>query len=122
MILSNKIRKMSDPEKMQYFLEKVVDMDPNTRQARELLMEITALAKDTPVNQFLEKFQLEGSFDENTTPPCVKIKLPNREELFVIDINDPTRKDFKDPQPVEKPVAASFLTPEELKELEDYHE
>jgi hypothetical protein len=53
MVLSDKIRNMKDPEKMQYFLEKLVDMDPETRQAKELLGEISKLAKDTPIDKII---------------------------------------------------------------------
>lgn len=122
MILSDKIKKMKDPEKMQYFLEKLIDMDPSTRQAKELLNAITQLAKDTPVDQFLTKFNLSGSINNDTTPPSININIPGHADPLVIDINDPTRKQFVDPKPEEKKPATSFLTPEELKELNEYHD
>jgi len=120
MVLSDKIRNMKDPEKMQYFLEKLVDMDPETRQAKELLGEISKLAKDTPIDKFLEKFNLSGSINDKSTPPSVIINIPGHADPFVMDINDPTRKDFIDPKPVEKPPVSSFLTPEDLNALNSY--
>ena len=120
MVLSDKIRNRKDPEKMQYFLEKLVDMDPTTRQAKELLGEIAKLANGTPIDQFLTKFNLSGSINNESTPPSVMINMPGRSEPFVIDINDPSKKDFVNPQPVEKPPVSSFLTPEDLKALNSY--
>ena len=122
MVLSDKIRNMKDPEKMQYFLGKLVDMDPSTRQAKELLNAITEMSKGVPIDQFLTKFNLSGSINNDTTPPSISINIAGHSEPFVIDINDPTKKEFIDPQPVEKPAVSSFLTPEELKELENYRE
>ena len=122
MVLSDKIKKMKDPEKMQYFLEKLVDMDPSTRQAKELLNAIANLAKDTPVDQFLTKFNLSGSINNDSVPPTISINIPGHSDPFVVDINDVNKKQFVNPQPVEKPVISSFLTPEELKELNEYHE
>ena len=113
-------RSMSDAEKMKYYLQRVVESDPSTRQAKEFMKQITELAQGVPIDKFLEKFNLDGEYDATSTPPHISINIPGHDDPLVIDINDTNRKQFKDPKPEAKKSITSFLTPEELKELNDY--
>lgn len=117
MIITDKIRNMSEPEKMKYFLNKLITLDPHTRAAKEVITIISDLAKGVPIDQFLTKFELTGKIDLKTTPATISINIDGRPDPLVISVVDPSKTDLKDAKPEEKKPIKSFLTDDEIKSL-----
>ena len=122
MIINDKIRKMSDSEKIVYFLQKIQENGHN-RSGEEMLKEITKIIAGTPLDQVIDKFGLKGKIVEGTKdkPTTLSIELPNG-ATFDIEVNIQDKKDFIDPQPVEPQPIRPLLSPEEIEEIKNIHE
>lgn len=116
-ITTNKIKNMSDPEKMQYYLKKIQDLGEDNVNVKEIVISISNLAKNTPIEEFLSKFGLTGSINTSSTPATISIDIPGSKDPLVLAINNSDRKDFVDAQPVEKQPVSSYLTPSEIEEI-----
>lgn len=122
MIINDKIRKMSDVEKMHYFLKKIVDNGIDSNITKECIKNISELAKGIPTKDFLSAFELTGQIDLESDPPKVIIDVPDTTKQLTMDIVATSKKDFKDAHPIEKLPISSYLPEDELKELEHPHE
>jgi hypothetical protein len=124
MILTDKIRNMSDGEKIVYFLKKVVENGHN-RNSEELLQEVSKIMQGVPVDQVLEKFNLEGEFMKNldsvTKPAMLRIKL-DKDSYIDLDITDIDKKKFVHPEPIDPIPITPMLSPEELEDIKKIHE
>lgn len=116
-IINDKIRHMTPPQKMKYFLTKLVDPTLSKHQKEDITLQVSVLAKDVRLDKFLDTFELQGNLDKSTSPALLTVQL-SPEQSITLSLNEMDRKDFKDahPEPEKRPIQ-SFLTEEELKEL-----
>lgn len=124
MIINDRIRNMSDSEKMKYFLNKLIDDMPRTKK-EEIMVQISKLAKGVKPEEFLKKFDLKGEYDSaeyikgqqgvNKTP-SIRIDLDGGNSIK-IEISDIERHWFVDPEPVDAEPPRSILPQDELDEL-----
>ena len=116
-IMNDKIRHMTPPQKMKYFLTKLVDPTLSKHQKEDITLQVSVLAKDVRLDKFLDTFELQGNLDKSTSPALLTVQL-SPEQSITLSLNEMDRKDFKDahPEPEKRPIQ-SFLTEEELKEL-----
>ena len=116
-IMNDKIRNMTSPQKMKYFLTKLADPTLSKHQKEDIALQVTVLAKDVRLDKFLDTFELKGELDQSTSPALLTVQL-SPEQSITLSLNEMDRKDFKDahPEPEKRPIQ-SFLTDEELKEL-----
>ena len=61
MIINDRIRNMSDSEKMKYFLDKLTDDMPRIKK-NEVIEQISKLSKGIEPSDFLEHFNLKGEY------------------------------------------------------------
>ena len=131
MIYTEKIRNMNDVERFHYFLKRFVDETTSDNTRQEIIEKISELLKGVKIEEISAKFNVETTItkpeiiqdpkDANKQvfePAKVIIKVPESDKVFVMDITDMTRKQFRDPVPEagKRPIK-SFLTEEEKKEL-----
>ena len=124
MITDDHVRNMSDPEKMKYLLKKLLDDMPKMKRV-EVLETISRMARGVKPEDFLSTFQLDGEYNPEdhfqerkgtVVRPSITVRFEDGTSI-TIDINDPTRKQFVDPQPEEEKPVRSILPQEELDEL-----
>ena len=118
--MSDRIRNMTDAQKMKYFLTKLANPGIPQSQKEDIIISVSELAKDVSLDEFLSKFELKGTFDKEHTPITLTVEL-DAGLTFTMVISDLERKDFKDAKPeAQKRPIKSFLTQEELDELNSH--
>ena len=115
MNLRTRIQGMNKHEQMEYLLAALWKDAPRSTYD-EAIQLISELSKGVAPDKFLETFELEGTYNLDDKNPSITVIADG--QPVTIDINDPSRKAFIDPNPEkEKRPVKSFLTKDELDEL-----
>jgi hypothetical protein len=124
MIINDRVRKMTPPEKMKHLFELLVTDLPRTKK-NEIVEEISKMSKGVKPEDFLETFQLKGEYDSAVyikgqdgvnKVPTIRVDLEDGQSIS-IEISELERRWFFEPQPVEPEPPRSFLPKDELDEL-----
>lgn len=124
MIINDRMRNMTDSEKMKYYLTRLTDDLPRTAKD-EIIEQISKLAKGTEPADFLKKFDLKGEYNSAEyingqkgvdKTPYIRVDLDDG-RFIKIEISDLERHWFFEPQPVAPQPPRSILPQDELDEL-----
>jgi len=119
MVIPEKVRAMSDVEKLHYFFERMVGEESDLIR-EDLLAEINKLLKGCPLDQVAERFNVKTEFDFKSTPATMTITLPEGKGAVTFDLTVPDRDQFFDAHPEAKArPTQSFLNEDEQKEVKD---
>ena len=119
MIINDRVRNMSDAEKMKHYLDRLTD-DLSRVTKDEIIEQVSKLAKGVEPSEFLKTFNLKGEYKEGKkddgTSPSIVVQLDEGKSI-TIEISDTERRWFIEPQPVEPEPPRSILPQDELDEL-----